>query len=103
MCSENPSNINKCSNARLTSDLMKFTVVNENLSKNNLEMFCSREKSTELIANQQNEKSTQIMNVVYPSVGYKKLTPSFKKETIQGISFQSTSIQYMRLSGDGAR
>ena len=57
---ENPSNINKCSNARLSSDPIKLTVVNESLSKNNLEMFCSREKSTELIANQQNEKSTQI-------------------------------------------
>ena len=36
-----------------------FTMVNESLSKNNLEMFCSREKSNELTANQQNEKSTQ--------------------------------------------
>ena len=28
---------------------MKFTVVKESLGKNNPEMFCSREKSTEII------------------------------------------------------
>ena len=30
---------------------------------NNLEMFCSREKSTEAILNQQSEKSTQIQEL----------------------------------------
>ena len=32
-CAQSPSNINNCSNARLFSDLMKFIVVNESLSK----------------------------------------------------------------------
>ena len=42
----------------LFSDLMKFTVVNESLSLNNL-MFCKENDSTVSMYYQQDEKSTQ--------------------------------------------
>ena len=42
----------------LSSDLMKFTVVNESLSINNL-MFCKENNSTASMYYQQNEKYTQ--------------------------------------------
>ena len=48
MCSESFSIINNCSNAWLFSDLMKFTAVNESLSKINL-MFSFRDKAIGLI------------------------------------------------------
>ena len=42
MYSESLSNINNCSNARLSSDLMKLTAVNESLSKINLNVLFQR-------------------------------------------------------------
>ena len=59
MCSESPGNINNHSNARLFSELMKFTAVNDGLSKQS-RMFCSREKLIGLIVKQQNDKSSQV-------------------------------------------
>ena len=42
MCSQSPSNINNCSNAWMFSDLMKFTAVNESLSKQSRNVLFQR-------------------------------------------------------------
>ena len=58
MCSEVPRYIKVTAMLGLFSDLMKFPVVNESLSINNL-MFCKESNSTVSMYYQQNEKSTQ--------------------------------------------
>ena len=42
MCSESPSNVNNYSNARLFSDLMKFTAVNESLPEQSRNVLFKR-------------------------------------------------------------
>ena len=58
MCSEVPRYIKVATMLGLFSDLMKFSVVNESLSINNL-MFCKEKNSTVSMYYLQNEKSTQ--------------------------------------------